>query len=298
MRGIKENLQFIREYYLPYRLSDERKERVAQALSTAEAKINTDLAPVCYYYDAVLWSKQFGEVSGKVLAFLARVRPYWILVIIAGIFVALLLTQKLYPLAWGSKSILVAVGTTGFAEIGIEVVTLLGFQAIHGYVYYKVAIIVTVFMLGLTIGATLMRRAVRSGGVGRLAFLVIQATVCLYPLLLLGALIMFSRGALSAPSAHSLEFQTQVAFPLLAFVAGLVGGLQFPLANSLLLADMHSTARVAGYTYGIDLLGSCLGAMLTTAVLVPVLGIPYACVTASLLNMGSFLLLLFQPSAR
>jgi len=296
-RGIKNELQFIREYYLPYRLSEERRERLAMALSTAEAKVNTDLIPICYYYDAVLWSKQFGETSGRLLAFFARVHPLWIPAIIGGIFIVLLLAQWFYPHTWGNKSILMAVATTGFAEITVEVVTLLGFQAIHGYVYYKVAIIVTTFMAGLAIGAAAMRRAVGNGGVGQRLFLIIQALVCLYPMLLLGTLILFSRGGLSASGSHALIMQTQIAFPLMAFLAGFIGGLQFPLAGALLLAETPSTARVAGYTYGIDLLGSCLGALLTTALLIPVFGIPYACVMASALNLGSFLLILLKRSS-
>jgi spermidine synthase len=297
-RGIKEDLLFIREYYVPFRLSEDRKERLASALATAEARINTDLAPVCYYYDAVLWSKQFKDVSAEILASFSRVRPYWIAAAIAGAFGIALLIQRVFPLGWGQKSILVAVGTTGFAEMTIEVVTLLGFQAIHGYVYYKVAIIITCFMIGLTAGAAAMGRLMKSGGVGRRAFLLIQTVVCLYPLLTLGALLAFSRMEPSDTSVHALVLQTQIAFPMLAFFAGFVGGLQFPLANALWLEETPGAARAAGYTYGIDLLGSCLGALLTSTLLVPVLGIPHTCVAASLLNVGSLLLLLLRPTVR
>lgn len=124
----------------------------------------------------------------------------------------------------------------------------------------------------------------------------IQILVCLYPLLLLGALVVFSRGDAFASSSLMSLVQTHVAFPLMAFLAGYVGGLQFPLANALLFMELPSTARVAGYTYGIDLLGSCLGALLTTALLIPVFGIPYACGMATLLNVGSLLLILTHRS--
>ena len=109
--------------------------------------------------------------------------------------------------------------------------------------------------------------------------------------------MLFTQIEASGVAAHSLALQAQTAFPLLALFAGLVGGLQFPLANHLWLAEMPGAARAAGYTYGADLLGSCVGALLTTALLVPVLGIPYACMTASALNVGSLILLLFRPKA-
>ncbi len=295
-RGIREKLFFIREYYLPDRLSEAHQQTLASALESAEARVNTDLAPVCYYYDAVLWSKQFKDISSAILASFSRVRPYWVAVAIAVVFALALLTQRLFPLAWGQKSILVAVGTTGFAQIAMQVITLLGFQAIHGYVYYKVAIIITAFMVGLAAGAALMGRAIKSGAANRRTFILVQAGVCLYPLILLGALLAFSRSSASDASARMFALQGQAAFPLLAFFAGLVGGLQFPLANALWLAEKPGVARAAGYTYGIDLLGSCLGAMLTTAVLIPVFGIPFACITAGLLNLGSLLLLISRPS--
>ena len=294
-RGIREQLSFVREYYLYDRLSEWHVERLTSALATAEARINTDLSPVCYYYHAVLWSKQFEDVSGAIIASFARVRPYWIFAVIFALAVAGLLIQRFFPMAWGPKSILAAVATTGFAEISIEVVALLGFQAIHGYVYYKVAIIITAFMIGLTAGAALMNRAIARSSVGRRALLLIQAVVCVYPMIMLGVLILFTRAGSSGAGANAFALQAQVAFPLLSFLAGVVGGLQFPLANDLWLAEMPGAARAAGYTYGVDLLGSCLGALLTTALLVPVLGIPYACMTASALNLGSLLLLLFRP---
>jgi spermidine synthase len=294
-RDIKEQLQFIREYYLPYRLSEDRVEKLVSALAAAEARINTDLSPVCYYYHAVLWSKQFEDVSGAIIASFARVRPYWIFIVIAAFTAAGLLIQRLFPMAWGPKSILAAVATTGFAEISIEVVALLGFQAIHGYVYYKVAIIITAFMVGLTVGAAFMNRAIARSSAGRRALLLIQAIVCVYPMIMLGVLLLFARTDSSGGEPGAFALQAQVAFPLLAFVAGVVGGLQFPLANDLWLAEMPGAARAAGYTYGADLLGSCFGALLTTALLVPVFGIPLACVTASALNLGGLLLLLFRP---
>ncbi len=290
-RGIKEQLQFIREYYLPDRLSDERKARLESALATAESRMNTDLKPVCYYYDAVLWSKQFKDISGSVLTFFSKIGPLWFVAAIALAFAATIAVQRLFPISWGRKSVLVAVATTGFAEITIEVVTLLGFQAIYGYVYYKVAVIVTAFMLGLTSGAAFIGRFIARGAAGRRTFMFVQALVCAYPLALLGALILFARGSVTSDT-RLLMLEAQLAFPALAFLAGFVGGLQFPLANSLWLEEAPGAARAAGLTYGVDLLGSCLGAMLTTTILVPVLGIPFACLFASLLNFGSLLLLL------
>jgi len=225
------------------------------------------------------------------------VSPYSIAAAIAIIFVLAMIVQRLFAATWGAKSILVAVGTTGFGLMAIQIVTLLGFQAIHGYVYYKVATIITAFMIGLAGGAAVIGRAIRTGGAGRRVFILVQALVCLFPLILLGVLEALSRSNIAAATSRAYALQAQAAFPVLALVAGFIGGLQFPLANSLWLAETPGVARAAGYTYGVDLLGSCFGALFTTTVLIPVFGIPFACVTATLLNVGSLLLLAFRPSA-
>jgi spermidine synthase len=108
--------------------------------------------------------------------------------------------------------------------------------------------------------------------------------------------VVLSRSSVTDATARTYALRAQMAFPVLAFFAGFVGGLQFPLANALWIAETPGVARAAGYTYGVDLLGACAGALVTTALLIPVFGIPYACITASVLNLGSFLMLLFRPA--
>jgi spermidine synthase len=237
-----------------------------------------------------LWSKQFKDFSSSLLALVSKVPGSFFLALIGAVFIVGALLQKRLPAIWGPRAVLVAVGTTGFAEIAIEVITLLGFQAIHGYVYHKIAIIITAFMLGLALGAALIRPIASSGRRKTHLFLLIQGLVCLYPLLLLGVLIFMSGGGAQSTGSGG-GFQANFIFPALAFAAGFVGGMQFPLANALWLSEVSGTARAAGFTYGTDLVGSCVGAFLTTAFLVPIYGIPFACITASILNVGALLLL-------
>jgi spermidine synthase len=289
-RNIQNDLLFVREYYLPFRLSPERLQTLATALSVDVARRNTDLAPVCYYYDAVLWSKQFKDFSSRALASFARIPFYLPLAAIGILFAAGAIIQSVFPKQWGHTSILVAVGATGFAEITVEVVTLLAFQALHGYVYHKIAVIVTCFMAGLALGAAVTGRVADSQRPRKRLFLLVQAMVCLYPLLLLGALVLMTGEEFSV-SMWSFPVSAGAAFPVMAFTAGLVGGLQFPLANALWLSEKPGAARAAGYTYGVDLFGSCLGAFLTTAFLIPIFGIPFACVFAGVMNLGSLALL-------
>ena len=48
-----------------------------------------------------------------------------------------------------------------------------------------------------------------------------------------------------------------------------------------------------GLTYGLDIFGACIGAILTSVFLIPIIGIPMACVLVAGLNLVGLILLLF-----
>ena len=174
-------------------------------------------------------------------------------------------------------AVLWAVATTGFAEISFEVIMIVAFQMIYGYVYYKIGIIAAGFMVGLAAGSFWASRRPPSDPY---RFLVkVQVMVCLYPLLLMGVLYFYS-GA----SEEFLRLSEPV-FGFLPVVAGFMGGLQYPYANRVFPDRFDDTARVAGLTYGVDLLGSCLGALLTASLFLPVLGLYRTCLGVVIINV-------------
>jgi spermidine synthase len=104
-----------------------------------------------------------------------------------------------------------------------------------------------------------------------------QGVAMLYALLLPFALL--KAAALPWPN---------LSFPLLTLVAGFLGGMDFPLAAELTRGNV---GRVAGLIYGADLVGACLGAFLSSALLIPVLGIPQTCYAVTLLSLAGVALL-------
>jgi len=85
---------------------------------------------------------------------------------------------------------------------------------------------------------------------------------------------------------------SNIVFSFLPVIAGFLGGLQFPLANKLYLEKTHSSNTYsASLTYGLDLFGSCLGAVLVTVFLLPIIGIPLTCFLVAGLNLVGFMLL-------
>ena len=55
-----------------------------------------------------------------------------------------------------------AVFTTGFAGSALEVIILIGFQIIYGFMYYKIGLLITTFMIGLALNLQARRRWKRS----------------------------------------------------------------------------------------------------------------------------------------
>lgn len=299
-RGLKTDYV---EYELPWRLMDLRVDTLRSTiLERQDVPLNTDFVPRCYLYDMILWSAQFASDRHDrqpvkirlepMLEWLSRLDQRWLLACGAALLLVLAAGQKFLP-RFAPNPVTVAIGTTGFAEIVVEVVCLLAFQMLYGYVYYMLGIILTGFMLGLVLGGWWMTRWIERGRGSYRAFVVIQAAVCLYPLALMLALVALSKVTFLAQR----PVIANVAFSLMTLTAGVVGGLQFPLAAKLHPASSESTGVTAATLYGMDLFGACAGALLSSALIIPVMGIPRTCLVVLGLNVISLILLILRPSS-
>ena len=76
----------------------------------------------------------------------------------------------------------------------------------------------------------------------------------------------------------------QIIFILLTLILSFITGLEFSVASSLGNKDL--TQRIS-FNYSADLFGSAVGAILTTLVLLPFLGLAGACMVMVLLNILS-----------
>ena len=136
-------------------------------------------------------------------------------------------------------------------------------------------------LAGLAAGAAIGNRllatwpAKASERRARRALIGVQLAIVVYS----GALVLFLRLSLPAPA---------LAFPLLALLAGALGGVAFPLALAL-IRKRGSAGRGAGMLYGADLVGGCLGALFGAVLLIPVFGIPQTCVATALVALAGLL---------
>lgn len=274
------DLVYVRDYYIMDRFSRLRAADLDEALARSAPPLNTDLKPSCYYLSLLAWDRQLSGHRGA----LARLSTYVTLrnSLIAA---AVLAAMGVLPLARPSTRrtlrgpVFLSVFVVGFSEISLEIASLLAYQSLYGFVYDRVAVLVAAFMAGLAGGGWLGMRAVRRGaGVG--TYLAIQAAIALVPLGLWKAV-----ETVAGLDAERLAPWSN-AFPLLVVAAAFLAGTQFPLAARLCVRSGEEPGAVGGRLYGADLAGAAVGAVATSVLLLPVLGLKGAMTALSILNAG------------
>jgi spermidine synthase len=256
------NRNYLKGTFTPDRLADVRR-----AIS-ADAPINEDFSPILYYYHLRYWMSQFQVRFGLLEA-------------------GLLLALAVYMLRLRPTPLAVFCG--GFAAAALEVVLLVAFQVLFGSLYYQIGLIVTMFMLGLVIGAGLVNRWLSGWGRRHLMWLAVGIAVfagILPPLLF--ALEGGGRPAAgSAPGVCGLP----LAIPLLTLVLAMLVGMQFPLAARV---DYQDAATTSARLYTADYVGAALGALLVSTWLMPVLGVVGVCLLAAGLNLLAAMVMLVR----
>jgi spermidine synthase len=282
-------LKYVRGYYLLFNLSRERLDYFRGILQAAEeTRINRDLNPSCYFYNIIHWSAQYTPRLKEIFLFLSRIEPAWFILMIAGV------TALFFPLAHRKgkekalrPTLIYATFVTGYSEMTLNVVLILAFQIFYGYVYYKIAMLITAYMIGLILGSWHITPSVERIKKPLRTLMPIQGGIALYAIVLLGIIVLFQNSQLLSRAAVMME----VGFPLLTLVAGYLGGLHFPLANAIYLAGGREVGKVASLVYGVDLVGSSAGALSAGIILLPVLGIAHTLYFITAFNLSALGLL-------
>ncbi|MGZ4788966.1 MAG: hypothetical protein ACXVZX_10650, partial [Terriglobales bacterium] len=167
--------------------------------------------------------------------------------------------------------------------MALEVLLLLGFQAIYGYVYYQLAIVIGAFMAGMAAGSWLVLRPQMSAHhdrvrVHRWALAMLQVAAAISPLLVYSLLRMLTTTA----SSSGLLLASEILFPAMAVAFGMLGGCQFQVATCVYFSELNEKPAGLAALYAIDLVGAFVGAILVSAYLVPVFGMfKSACLIAA-----------------
>ena len=268
-RSRKIDLQYVREYYLSSRMSPQRIAYIKNMVTNRPgAKINYDFRPVAYYYNTAFWTTMFREsFFTNILKWADAKRVWAVIFVLYGLVTLFGMFNALRKRSF-ERMVLVSLAGAGLTSMAVQIIIMLAFQVVYGYLFYKLSVLLALFMAGLVLGGWCSVRIIPGLKDARPAFILNQCAFSLYTLIM-----------------AFLSWQNMV-FILLPALAGFVGGFQFPLANYIYKKGEAAAGKAAGLTYGIDLAGSCLGALLTASFLIPLLGIPQSCLALAGLNLA------------
>lgn len=271
LRERRVNTQYVSQYFIPWRMAADRMRQVADELQPLPSTpVNRDFAPVAYYFNSVLWSAQFSSANAD---WFRRAADIPFSKVFAAALIVLLMAATLATVApeRGSHPRWAAAGctaATGFTLMALQILLLLGFESVYGYVYHQLAILIGLFMAGIAMGSRLALghncRLLRASAKRMAATQFVLALAG--PVLLVAVSLL---GDLSSNVATWVA--AQLAFPALAALAGMLGGYQFVIAAHIFVPDAGTRAGL-GALYAIDLLGGCVGALLLSTYLIPVFG--------------------------
>jgi len=284
-RNIK--TKFVREYYIPFKLDPLRIKYVESAIQKFNnTKINTDFRPIGYLYHAILWTSFF-DATRNFLPYIDKINMGIFILLAFAFFIITLLAQKL-TMAALKFPVLISAGATGMSQICFQVIIMLAFQFIYGYMYYQLGFILTSFMIGLTLGSFLIISFMEKIEDEKPLYIKTQAWMSVYPLILAITLMAVAKINRVFPAAGNM---LQIVFLIMPVLGGFIGGFQFPLANKIWLKDSNDVGKTTGLLYGIDLIGSCIGGLVIGVIFIPLLGIIQTCVLLSVINIFIFILI-------
>ena len=238
LRARRIQTSYVREYYIPFRMMPDRMADLeSQIRPQPGTPINQDFAPIAYYFDVALWSARF---SSTYRGFFRSVAQVSFSGLVAGVILALVALAAI--VGWLSPrtqraraSAGLCVAAMGFTLIGLEMLLLLAFQAIYGYVYHQLAIVIAAFMVGMALGSWWGLLQAPTGAAGPVERREMRCLAVLQALAALSPFVLYLLFRFLAPiqNQFGLFLASQIVFPVLAVCCGFMGGLQFPLASRL-----------------------------------------------------------------
>ncbi|MCK9613760.1 MAG: hypothetical protein M0R16_12845 [Bacteroidales bacterium] len=237
---------YVNEYFLNDSLIKQKSEKIISDIN-ASAPVNYDLKPITYYYGLQHWLS-FYQAS------------LWLPVMLVSIIFLVMIFIM--------KPVNVNLLASGFTSASVEMIIIVAFQSLCGYVYSELSIIITLFMTGLFTGTSVVPKKLKAGF---MHFIIMQIILLVF---LLIVWVLFNY-------VLHLSLFVRFVFYLIVFLLALITGVQFVLSTRL---KNQPNAINAGNSYSIELLGSAAGALLITSFIIPLLGIPQTLLLLLALN--------------
>jgi len=273
-RDIKTGL--VTPSYIKYRLTNERVGEFSELLgSPATINFNQDFKPHGYFLNALYWQSFFYPKLAKFFSQLFKIKLWQILLAFGLVGFYLFLRVKKSPQALS----FLAMATGGLTLMASEVLLIYLFQVTEGYIYHKIALLITAVMAGMALGNWYSTKCK------------MQNAKCKIIGIHLG-LVGFCLGVFPL----IIFLPSSITFLLGAVLVGFLVGMEFPLANQLFFRGESEPDKKTGVIYGADVLGSCLGAILLCLFFIPILGILQTLLILAFVNILVVLITKFSFS--
>ncbi len=286
-------VRFLSAFQIRYRLDRRWSRWYSGSLEGGTGRRNEDFTPFGVYFSLSHWNAKFAPRLQGVLAGAGRLSlpPVAGAIAFAGIILVLLSGRLGEP---RRMSVPVAIVSTGFAGMLLDLALMFTFQSLYGVVFYWVGLLVTAFMAGSAAGSLTMTRVMGRLGNEEAWFLGIEAALTVFTLLL-PAVFLGLEPWLSSPG---ISAGGRGLFLVLSFISGVLIGMEFPLAGRMYLKSSADVGGTAGLLYGADLIGGWAGGIAGGVVLFPVLGLVQTCLVLGTLKAVSMVLcaVSFRPS--
>ncbi len=271
--------------YIHYLYGNDRRQQIVRLIEESPAPVNTDRRPVGYVSSLLLWLSRFDPSLALRKVIGVRMQG----TIAVAVFVVLALPLLLLGRSGNRIFPRIALAATaGLSAMVLEGVLVLAYQTARGVLYQDLGLLLSLFMVGLAMGASIAdRRAegeedaggdVSSPTIPR-RFRWNAFSMSVSSVLLAGTSIL----SLAVAGLLWLDWTgSLMVSALLLMVTGSLTGALFAVASRGRSSQMR---RNIGRLYGADLVGGCVGAVLTSLVLAPVLGLAFTVLLLAALNL-------------
>ena len=278
-RGIKANI--LTPSHLNYRLDYRWLEWFKHSSIGATRKVNLDFMPFAVFEMLAIWNKKFSPRLANLLVSLQNLdlRAISILIFLITLVFFYLFHQK--P-KLARLNIAYSIATTGFFGMLVNLILIFSFQILYGYLYYKIGILISIFMTGIAVGSIFMAAVLKRIKNALSLFIKLEIIIALFSYCL----------ALTITTFGGRAYYSSLVFITLFFVAGLLMGLEFPLASKIYLTQKTNIGETVGLLYCADLAGGWLAGIFGGIIFLPILGLFNTCMVIVVFKLSSLLLLM------
>lgn len=269
--------QLVSSNYIKYLFTNDRFSEIKKLLDKGIASFNTDTRPVCYQYTFIIWLSKFFPHSvmmnlSELLSNLSLKSP--LLFLWMGVPVIFLLSRFRPTIR---RAMLVA--AAGFVGMIVETVLIIYYQAKYGVLYQNIGLLLMSFMAGLVAGSYLINKAHRQ-------FVINSKSFRFYGIgLLIGFCILCLFIELNVLKGNF------TGLPQISSLLAINGFLVAGIFAYVSLHEIEEQKKIISPLYAADLVGGCIGSLLGSLILIPLVGMDITARAMFLVAAFSVLLL-------